>query len=323
MTVSARKISVTVPSVEDIEGLGQLPENVDVEVWNPRDELPASLVGAPIDLALVPHYFFSRTGWNRLRDTPQIKAVQLPSAGYEHAVAFLPKGALLSNGRGIHDAETAELTLGLILASLRGIDIAARNMTSGIWDNQVHSSLVDRKVTVIGAGAVGQAIINRVRAFETDVTVVATHQRTQLIGGVETDVLGMNQLADVLPTTEVLVLAVPAAAETHHLVDAKVLAALPDNALVVNIARGPVVDTDALLAELTSGRLHAALDVTDPEPLPTDHPLWKAPNTLITPHFGGNTTATYPRTIKLLSKQIKHLCAGEPLENLIDYTPSN
>lgn len=317
------QLTVTVPDQADIAGLGELPEGVSVVAWNPRDRMPEQLVNVPIDLLLVPHYFFSRTGWARIRDTPQIRAVQLPSAGYDHAIRFLPDGALLCNGRGIHDAETAELTLGLILASLRGIDVAARNMTDGIWDNQLHTSLVDRKVTVIGAGAVGKAIITRLRAFETEVSVVATHRRSETIGGVATEILGMDELPAVLPQTEVLVLAVPSASATHHLVDAALLAQLPDNALVVNIARGQVVDTQALVSELAAGRLHAALDVTDPEPLPADHPLWHTPNTLITAHMGGNTTATFPRTLKLLRNQIAHLHAGEPLENLVDYATGN
>ena len=127
----------------------------------------------------------------------------------------------------------------------------------------------------------------------------------------------MEDLPHLLPSADIVILTVPLNDDTEHLFDAGTLALMADGALLVNIARGRVVDTDALLAELEAHRLRAALDVTDPEPLPADHPLWHAPNVLITAHQGGNTTATYPRTARLVRRQILHLLAGEEPENVI------
>jgi phosphoglycerate dehydrogenase-like enzyme len=102
------------------------------------------------------------------------------------------------------------------------------------------------------------------------------------------------------------------------MVDAAFLARMRDGALLVNVARGAVVDTDALLGELSTGRLQAALDVTDPEPLPADHPLWRAPGLLLTPHVGGNTSAFLPRALRLVREQLRRHVAGEPLANIVD-----
>ncbi len=127
----------------------------------------------------------------------------------------------------------------------------------------------------------------------------------------------MGELPDLLPTVDAVVVIVPLTPSTAGLVDAQFLAALPDGALLVNMARGKVVDTDALLAELGSGRLRAALDVTDPEPLPADHPLWDAPNLVITPHVGGFTDATDPRFAALLRRQLTELAAGREPINVV------
>jgi phosphoglycerate dehydrogenase-like enzyme len=154
--------------------------------------------------------------------------------------------------------------------------------------------------------------VDRLRPFEVEISVVASTARP--------DVHGIGELPALLPQADIVVLTVPYSASTHHLLDAERLALLPDQALVVNVARGRVVDTQALLAELNNGRLRAALDVTDPEPLPPEHPLWRAPNTIITAHQGGNSDATYPRVAALLRRQLEHLLAGEPLDNVVAHS---
>lgn len=312
--------TVTVPTAETAQAVAT--PGVDVEVWNLTDPLPQHLADRRLDLVLVPHYFFSRVGWQHCKDTPSIQALQLPSAGFEHALPFLNEHVTLLNGRGIHDEETAELALGLVLTSLRGIDTAIRNMPDGAWINTERRSLVDRTAIVVGAGAVGTQIARLLMACGVTVTLVAQHERTVTIGSTTLTTHTQNALPKLAATTDILVLAVPLSPTTHHLVDAKLLAALPDQALVVNVARGGVVDTEALLKELTDGRLYAALDVTDPEPLPSDHPLWHAPNLIITPHVGGNTTATYSRTEALMRRQIAHLVAHEPFENIVQLAPT-
>jgi phosphoglycerate dehydrogenase-like enzyme len=169
-------------------------------------------------------------------------------------------------------------------------------------------------VTVVGYGAIGSAIATRFEAFRTEVTVVARTARMQ--DGRQVHAFG--DLPELARTTDVLVLIAPLTDETEGLVDAELLAALPDGALVVNVARGKVVDTDALVAELRSGRLSAALDVTDPEPLPAGHPLWTTPNTVLTPHVGGNTDLSVPRSLDLVRRQVAALAEGRPFENLIE-----
>ena len=162
--------------------------------------------------------------------------------------------------------------------------------------------------------AIGSAIASRFEAFRTAVTVVARTAREQDGRHVH----GFDELPALARDTHVLVLITPLTDETERLVDAELLAALPDGALVVNVARGRVVDTDALVSELQTGRLSAALDVTDPEPLPTGHPLWTTPNTVLTPHVGGNTDLSVPRSIELMRRQVAALAAGRPFENVID-----
>jgi phosphoglycerate dehydrogenase-like enzyme len=303
-------LTVCLPSPEMVALFGPVPEGVRLVAWDMQSDAahPAS-----IDAVLVPPYFFADDGFARIRALPNLKLVQLPSAGYEHAVPRLTPGVPVANGRGVHDAETAELAIGLILASLRGIDDAVRDRADGNWNPVLRSSLADRRVLLLGYGSIGKNLADRLDLFEVDLTVVARTARTE--GGRE--VHAFAELAELAPAAEVVIAIVPLTDETRRLVGAEFLAALPDGALVVNVARGGVVDTDALVAELGSGRLHAALDVTDPEPLPTGHPLWSTPNTIITPHVGGFTTATDRRVIALMRRQVEALLAGRELENVV------
>jgi phosphoglycerate dehydrogenase-like enzyme len=128
---------------------------------------------------------------------------------------------------------------------------------------------------------------------------------------------GLEDLPRLIPHAEIVVLSMPLSKKTYHMVDKAFLAAMADDAMLVNMARGRVVDTDALVAEVTSGRLRAALDVTDPEPLPAEHPLWGLPNVVISPHLGGSTSAMFPRIRKLIRQQIERMQAGEPPLNVV------
>jgi phosphoglycerate dehydrogenase-like enzyme len=164
-------------------------------------------------------------------------------------------------------------------------------------------------VVVVGAGSVGGAVAARFRAFETDVVLVG---RTARAG-----VHGVDELPQLLSLADVVVLAVPLTPQTERMVDADFLAHLRDGTLLVNVARGRVVDTDALLAELRTGRICAALDVTDPEPLPPGHPLWRLPGVLVSPHVGGDTTAFLPRARRMLQEQLTRYAEGVPLANVV------
>jgi phosphoglycerate dehydrogenase-like enzyme len=222
----------------------------------------------------------------------------------------------LCNARGLHDASTAELALTLTLSALRGIPRYVRQQDEGDWspaykddDAVVDDALADKTVLIVGYGSIGAAIERRLAGFEVEVLRVA---RTARDG-----VHPISEIETLLPQADVVIVVVPATAETRGLVDEAFLARMKDGALLVNVARGVVVRTDALVAECASGRLRAAMDVTDPEPLPSDHPLWKTPNVLITPHVGGASTAFLPRALKLIDEQLRRFARGEELANVV------
>ncbi|OII38140.1 hypothetical protein BIU98_14795 [Curtobacterium sp. MMLR14_010] len=302
---------VTLPFAELVDRFGPVPDGIELDVWDVEapHERPDEVA-----IAFLPFYFGGRHRWQYVHDLPNLQLLQLPSAGYEHALPHVPGHAALANGRGIHDDETAELAVGLTLTVLREIGAFQFDRAAGIWDARETRSLADRRVTVVGYGAIGGAIATRFEAFKTDVRVVARTAREQ--DGRHVHAFG--ELPELARTTDVLVLIAPLTDETEGLVDAALLAALPDGAVVVNVARGKVVDTDALVAELQRGRLSAGLDVTDPEPLPEGHPLWTTPNTVLTPHVGGNTDLSVPRSIELMRRQVAALAEGRTFENLIE-----
>ncbi len=285
--------------------LGDLPGSLRYEHVDP-DHLPDS--GDEVELYVLPYRFRPADG-EVLSELPRLKVVQTMSAGVEHIRRFVPEGVQLCNGRGIHDTSTAELALTLILASLRGVPQFVRAQEHGEWRPQLRESLADKRVLIVGYGQIGAAIERRVLPFEAEVIRVARSARD--------GVHAIGDLPVLLPDADVVVLIVPGTEETRGLFDAAMLGRMKDGALLVNISRGSVVDTDALLAELRSERIHAALDVVDPEPLPQAHPLWGAPNLLIAPHVGGNSTAMQPRAHRLVREQLHRFAAGEPLANVM------
>jgi phosphoglycerate dehydrogenase-like enzyme len=239
--------------------------------------------------------------------------VQSRSIGYDGVADVLPDGCVFANAAGVHETSTAELALGMMIASQRGMADFARNQATGTWDNSQRPSLADRRVLLVGYGGVGKAIEARLLPFETEVTRMASREREDAAG----KIFGIDSLYEQLPLHEIVVVSVPLSEQTRQLVDAKFLAAMPDGALLVNVARGPVADTNALLAETSSGRLRAALDVTDPEPLPAEHPLWTTPGVLITPHVGGASSAMFPRMVRLVKQQIGLMLEGKEPVNVV------
>ncbi|MCU1431690.1 MAG: dihydrofolate reductase [Actinotalea sp.] len=313
-------LTVTVGNQDLLDALADLtvdgPSDGAVRVvqWDLRGPVPAD--PSDVDCVVVPNVGAGRESYRALHTLPNLRVVQLASAGYEHALPLLPPGVTLCNGRGVHDAGTAELALALTLASQRGVDDAVRAMGEGRWAPGPRSSLADRRVMVLGYGSIGAAVGRRLEAFEAEVVAVASTAREEDGRRVH----GVEELPDLLPGADVVIITLPLTDSTERLVDARFLAALPDGALVVNVGRGKVVDTDALVAELTAGRLRAGLDVTEPEPLPADHPLWHAPGALVTPHVGGYTDATTPRLAALLRRQVAALAAGREPENVVART---
>lgn len=218
---------------------------------------------------------------------------------------------IFANATSVHETATAEQTLALILAAQRGIPRVVRQQGQRHWEKFRSPGLADCTMVVIGVGGVGAAIIERLRPFEVEIVRVASTERDDEAG----HVYSMASVGELLPCADVVVIAVPLNANTHHLVDDTFLSLMRDDTLLVNIARGGVADTEALVRHMD--RLRLALDVFDPEPLPADSPLWDSPNVIVAPHLGGLSTAQFSRHNALLGRQIEHLLADEEPENIV------
>jgi phosphoglycerate dehydrogenase-like enzyme len=281
-----------------------------IEFCPTPDEMPSDPANTEF---FVPPFLSSGPVVDMLDRMPNLKVIQLMSAGADAWIGRVPDGVILCDGRGIHNVSTSEWALTAILSSLRQFPRFAVAQSQHHWTTRdevgVSHELAGKRVLVVGAGAIGEALTKRLTACEASVSLAA---RTARDG-----VHGVDELPDLLPDADIVVLLVPLTSSTIGLVDAKFLAAMHDGALLVNAARGPIVDTDALVAEVSTGRLGAALDVTDPEPLPPEHPLWSFPNVLITPHVGGAVTSLLPRAYQLVRDQLRRYAAGEPLINVV------
>ena len=219
----------------------------------------------------------------------------------------MPAHVTVCNARGVYDAPLAEWVVGAILAMQRGLIQSRDAQGRGVWEAIEPPELLGRRVVILGLGSIGTAIADRLRPFGVDLIGVG---RTAREG-----VRGLADLDEVLRDAEILVNILPLTSETSGLLDARRLGLLPDGALLVNAGRGRTIDTEALVEELRAGRIRAALDVTDPEPLPPDHPLWKLSNVLITPHMAGDSPASAIRAFELAGDQVRRFAAGEPLIN--------
>ena len=300
-------VVVSVPRPELARDLEPLPSGVEVIVW-PMD---AAAPRDRIDL-VVPPYMAIERALPRLAGVPT-RLVQGQSIGYEGVAELLPPGVVFANAATVHEASTAELAVGLTLAAQRHLDAFAVDTRAGRWAPRFAPSLADRRVLLLGYGGVGRAVAARLRPFEVELVPVASRARDE--DGVH--VHGIDELGELLPAADIVILTLPGTNATRHLIGEPELAALPDGALVVNVGRGPLIDTDALVRHVRSGRLRAALDVTDPEPLPTGHPLWGLVGVLISPHVGGASSAMHPRIAALVRRQIGHLLADEEPENVV------
>lgn len=279
-----------------------VPDGLTAHVWT-SGALPGRNVLDAVEVHVLP-YTFDEASFAAVPSLPRLRVLQTLTAGYEHVLPHLPDGVTLCNAGGVHDDSTAELALALMLAAQRGIAGFVRAQDEERWAHAAHPSLADRRVLVVGFGGVGQAVAARLAPFGCDVVPVARSARP--------GVRAIGDLPDLLHAAEIVVLAVPLTDDTRGMVDEAFLARMPDGALLVNVSRGPVVDTDALVGQVAAGRLRAALDVTDPEPLPPGHPLWSSPGVLISPHVGGNTSAFWPRAVRLVEQQLTRLASGQP-----------
>jgi phosphoglycerate dehydrogenase-like enzyme len=299
---------VCLPDASARELVEPLPDGVAAVIWDGREEPPPGLGQVEF---WVPTYM-SRDPEERDRAfaaMPALQVVQLVSAGAEVWVGHVPEGVTLCDGRGIHGGSTSEWALAAMLAVLRDIPRFTAAQQERRWEPVVTDELAGKRVLIVGAGDVGQNVASRVQAFDAEPTLVG---RTARPG-----VHAVEELPHLLPDADIVVVVTPLTAQTTGLVNARFLAAMPDGALLVNASRGRVVDTDALLGELERGRLRAALDVVDPEPLPSVHRLWTAPNVLLTPHVGGSVRGFPARAYRLVREQIERYVLGEPLENVV------
>lgn len=304
---------MTVPRGDIHGALAGVP-GVDLRLWVPNED-PRSAFGPDLDrVSMVIWPFPNPDGiGEQLQAFGQLRLVQAMTAGVDGVRPYLPAGVLLANAGSVHATSTAEWALTLVLAKRRGLDVFLQQQSEAQWRSARQTSLADSRVLIFGAGSIGAAIHDRLLPFEVTVTRVARTAREDARGMVH----GRDELLDLLPDHDIVILIAPLTPETHHVVQEEFLGAMPDGALLVNVARGGLVDTDALLAHLNQGRLSAALDVVDPEPLPSAHPLWRAPNVLITPHVGGSSSAGVPRLHQMLRDQVTRIVAGEEPLNLV------
>lgn len=287
-------------AVDATDGLEAVP-------FDPADPVPSD--AAKEAEALITMSEHAATIIELMGALPKLRLVQTLSAGYDAWVGHLPDGAVLSNARGAHGRATAELAVSMLLSIYRELREFDEDQRLKDWANRTTDSLFEKRVLILGAGDLAEHATAMLAPFGAITTRVG---RTARDG-----VVTLAQVPALLPGTDAVIAVLPLTDETHHVVDAAFLAALPDGAVVVNAGRGPLVDTDALLAELTAGRLRAALDVTDPEPLPDGHPLWDAPNLLLTPHVGGDTLGHEERSAAIAAAQVASFAAGHDPSNLI------
>lgn len=305
-------------------------------VWVPTADIAAALDGLPgapppeVEVVVpdgtalpatagqvefyVPPFFPAQPAIAAIRELPKLAVVQALTAGVDRLRPVIPAGVTLCNARGVHDASTAEWVVGAMLAALREFPFFAREQAAQRWSYHFTDCLAGKTVLIVGYGSIGAAVERRLAGFEVSVLRVARSARP---GG---GVAPVSELSRLLPTADVVVLLAPVTAETIGMVDAAFLARMKDGALLVNAARGAVVDTAALCAEVAAGRLRAALDVTDPEPLPPSHELWTLPGVFITPHVAASTPVSQQRVARLAREQAEAYLRGDRLRNVITGT---
>ncbi|MCU1695475.1 MAG: hypothetical protein JWR34_1538 [Mycobacterium sp.] len=303
--MTAPRLKVLVPDGLGLD-LSDAPATIDAVLYEPGEPWPAGHLDAAV---VVVGYENAPAVGARFGEMTDLRLVQTLNAGYEQWEPLLPTGVMLSNGRGAHGGSSAEWVVAALLSIYRDLGRFHQQQSEGLWRRRDTETLIGKRVVVLGAGDLAANLASRLAPFETEVVLVGRRARP-----------GVHALADVeqlLPNADAVVALLPESEATHHVVDAEFLARLPDGAVVVNAGRGGSVDTDALLAELTSGRLRAALDVTDPEPLPAGHPLWSAPGLLLTPHVAGSTDGAWQRAWVIALRQIEVFAGGGIPPNLV------
>jgi phosphoglycerate dehydrogenase-like enzyme len=299
-------IEVWIPEEPATAEIGDLPAEVRLKTIARDGPLPDDFSSGEV---VVPP-FGSRRVLAALPRMRALQLVQVKSAGVDWIEPHVPKWATLCNARGARDAPVAEWVLAAILACWKQFPRFLRQQDEARWEHVVPAELHGSRALIVGYGSIGAAVEERLRPFGVEVSRVARRARP----GVEP----VERLRELLPAADIVVLLTPATAATAGLFDERMLSAMRKGALLVNAARGTIVDTDALCAALAAGRIRAALDVTDPEPLPPGHPLWGLPGVVVTPHVAGDGEQAERRVYRMVGEQIRRLLAGEPLLNVVD-----
>jgi phosphoglycerate dehydrogenase-like enzyme len=298
-------VEVWLPDNPARASLGELPEAVEINLIPRNGPLPQEIETVEF---LVPPYGLRRV-IEALPRLSALRVVQVNSAGVDWIAPAVPEGVTLCSARGTRDAPVAEWVVGTILDSYRGLARFRRQQEQAQWEPRMPRELAGSKVLIVGYGSIGRAVEDRLRPFGVEVTGVASRQRG--------DTHGVDAIDELLPDADIVIVLLPTTPETVGMLEKQRLARLKTGALLVNAGRGTVVDMDALCAELESGRLEAALDVTDPEPLPPESPLWRLPNVLVTPHIAGDSPAADQRVYELVGDQIRRHLKGHPLLNVV------
>lgn len=296
-----------IPDEPGHEAVGDLPDGVALGLIPREGELPREILGAEF---LVPPPGDRRTS-ELLAQMPDLRVIQTLSAGVDKLIGLVPPEVVLCDAGGTRDIAVAEWVLAAILASTRMLPELRDRQRAHDWSWTQSRELAGATVLILGYGSIGAAVEARLDAFGVRIIRVARHARA--------GVHAVGELRSLLGLAEIVVVLLPLTSATEGLLDEAMLSHLAPGALLVNAARGPIVDTDALLTLLTAGRVTAALDVTDPEPLPADHPLWDAPSVSITPHCAGDTQAAEHRAFALVGDQIRRYQRGEALANVVEH----
>lgn len=296
---------------DDAIGVRLLSQTSGVEVVT-YDPNTKQLTGEQQQVdVLIPPYRSSHRPIPLLEQLPDLRLVQLLSAGVDEWAGDVPARVLLASARGAHAGPVSEWALSAILTLYRQWPALVRYQDAGTWAHRLvdADTLHGKRVVIVGAGAIGTAVAALLEPFGAVITLVASRERP--------GVHAASELSGLLGDHQVVVITAPLTDQTEGLVDARFLAAMPDGALLVNAGRGRIVNTNALVNELKAGRLRAALDVTDPEPLPSDHPLWTCPGVIISPHMARTVPGTPALCYEVAAQQVAALAAGATPPNAV------
>lgn len=287
------------------EAVDPLPAAVEVHIIPRGGPLPPEFYEAEF---LVPPYG-SRRVLEALPRMESLRVIQANSSGVEWLLPHVPAGVTVCNAKGTRDVVVSEWVLAAILAMVKDLAHWQRQREERTWKPALLKELAGSRVLVVGYGSIGRAVEDRLTPFGVSVERIAKRARP--------GVHGVDRLAERLPMADVVILLLPSTPSTDGLFDKAMLERMKPGALLVNAGRGTAVDTEALVDAVSEGRTRAALDVTDPEPLPADHPLWRLPGVFLTPHLAGDSEASERRVYELIGEQVRRYVRGEPLVNVV------